>query len=399
VIVVKFGGTSLENPEKIMHCAEMVKREVLKGQRVAVVVSAQAGDTERLLKMAEELKVSQDSADEIVSMGERLSIRLMSSALNSLGVQSTFIDPGHDGWPICTDSNHGFADVTLRETRKKVADVIQPLLEDGIVPIIGGFIGKSREGKVTTLGRGGSDITGVLLGNCLGADVYIVTDVDGVYSADPNKINDAEQIREIRTEELWDLGINGAKVMHPKSLMYKSPDMRLKIVSNEKFLDEGGTEVIGFLDSEIGVTCDEKEKSLVSIIGEEMSETAGLLEKFSCALRDINVYSVSASTFSITFFVDAEKEEEALKALHKVVLEDPTLKAVSSKRGIASLVLRGRRFPGQMGALRRIGNALEDAKINILNITTSSCEADIFVNWKERENAKAILEREFGVGR
>ncbi|MFQ6088708.1 MAG: aspartate kinase [Candidatus Methanofastidiosia archaeon] len=399
MIVVKFGGTSLENPKKIMHCAEIVKREVEKGETVTVVVSAQAGDTERLSKMAKKLKVSKDSADEIVSMGERISMRLMCAALNSQGIKSKFIDPNQEEWPIHTDSNHGFADIILKETKMRVLEVIQPLLEKGFVPVIGGFIGKSREEKITTLGRGGSDITGVLLGHCLLADVYIVTDVDGVFSADPKRVKSAKLIKEIRCEELWDLGIYGAKVMHPKALIYKTKDMKLKIVSNKNFLSERGTEIVGFLSSEVKVFCNEKEKSLVSVVGEEMSEIPGLLKKFSSALKDINIYSVSASTFSITFFVDSEREEDAVQALHKVVLGTPKLKAVSSRGGIALIVFRGRKFPQDVGVLGKIGMALGDAEIDILNIATSSCEANIFVEWKDRKLAKSILERIFEVGK
>ncbi|MFQ5892646.1 MAG: aspartate kinase, partial [Candidatus Methanofastidiosia archaeon] len=365
--VLKFGGTSLKTPEKIMRCAEMVKKEVEKGKKVAVVVSAQAGDTDRLLKMARKLKVSNDSADEIVSMGERFSMRLMCAALNSQGIKSKFIDPAHEEWPIYTDSNHGFADVILKETKTRVLQVIQPLLEEGFVPVIGGFIGKSREGNVTTLGRGGSDTTGVLLGHCLSADVYIVTDVEGVFSADPKRVNRAKLIKKIRCEELWDLGTFGAKVMHPKALIYKTKDMKLKIVSNENFLSERGTEIVGFLSSEVKVFLNEKEKSLVSVVGEEMSEIPGLLKKFSSALEEVNVYSVSASTFSITFFVDSEREEDAVQALHKVVLETPKLKAVSSRGKIALILLRGRKFPQDVGVLGRIGMALGDAGIDILN--------------------------------
>lgn len=397
MIVVKFGGTSLENPEKIKHCAKMVKREVEKGNKVLVVVSAQAGDTDRLVELAQTLHVPQDSADEIISMGERVSMRLMCAVLTSLHVPSQFIDPIQKEWPVLTNSNHGVADIILKETKKRVKTVIQPLLDKGFVPVLGGFIGKSAEGKVTTLGRGGSDITGVLLGHCLKADVFIVTDVEGVYSADPDTIKNATLIPKIRTEELWDLGIHGATVMHPRSLIYKTEDIKLKVLSNKKFLDEPGTEIVGFFDSEIQVFCDKKEKSLISVVGENMSQTPGLLRKFSNALKDINIYSITASTFSITFIVDSDREKDAVQALHSVVLINPRLKAVTSKRGIALIVIIGRKFPQKKGVLHRIGKILADADITIMNMATSSCEGNVFVGWDKRKKAKTLLEKEFRV--
>lgn len=397
MMVVKFGGTSVGSTEKITHCARMIKTQVDNGEKVVVVVSAMAGDTDRLSRMAEDLQVSQDSADEIVSMGERISMRLMSAALHSLGVASQFIDPIQKEWPVLTDANHGIADIILKETMKRVHQVIQPLLQQGITPVLGGFIGKSQEGKVTTLGRGGSDISGVLLGHCLGADVYIVTDVTGVYSAHPDTIAHAQLIPRIRIEELWDLGIHGAKVMHPRSLIYKTESMNLKILSNEGELDAPGTEIVGFLDSDIQVYCDAKEKSLVSVVGENMSSTPGLLQQFSQALEAINIYSISASTFSITFIVDADEEVNAVQALHEVICDNSSLRAVTSKNGIALITIIGRKFPQEKGVIRKIGKALEDENITITNITTSSCEVNVFVDWNDRKKAQKSLDQQLKV--
>jgi aspartate kinase len=393
-IVVKFGGTSVESPEKIMHCAEMVKREVEKGEKVVVVVSAQAGDTDRLTELAKRLDVPRDSRDEIVSMGERVSMRLMCAVLTSMGIPSQFIDPIQEEWPVLTDSNHGVADVILKKTKKKVQTVINPLLDKGIVPVLGGFIGKSAEGKVTTLGRGGSDITGVLLGHCLNADVYIVTDVEGVYSADPNKIKNPKLIPEIRAEELWYLGIHGARVLHPRSLIYKTEDMKLKILSNQRFLDELGTTVSGVLTSKITIFCDKKEKSVVSVVGEGSCNTSELLKKVSDALGDITIYALSGSTSSLSFIIDSDSEEDAVQALHTLVLRTPALKAVTSRKGIASILFTGWTFPQKKGLLRRIGKVLEDADINPVNITTNVCEAMVFVDWNDLERTKSVLEME-----
>jgi aspartate kinase len=392
-LVVKFGGTSMGTPEKILHCAEMVKREIEKGSNVVVVVSAQSGDTDRLSQLARVLGVPRDSIDEIVSMGERVSIRLMCAVLTSMGVKSTFIDPLHKEWPVRTDSNHGAAEIILGETKKRVNTVIGSFFKRGITPVLGGFIGKSEGGKVTTLGRGGSDITGVLLGYCLDADVYIVTDVEGIYSADPNTVRDTQVMKVIGTDELWDLGVCGAKVMDPRSLVYKTEDMNLKVLSNNQFLDGPGTEIIGFFDSGTHIYCDEREKSMVSVVGGGVCDGSGLLGKLSQALQDFDFYSISASSSCISFIVDSDKERDMVQALHTLVLRTPLLRAVTSRRGIASMRVVGRDFNHRRKFVRRIGDILDDAHIDIVNISINLCEAILFVEWQDRKKAKLALEK------
>ncbi len=165
IVVVKFGGSCLSDSDNVRVAAEKIGKEVAKGKKAVVVVSALSGVTDQLLSLAREStgkRASEEELDDIAAMGERTVVRLMSATLNAQGVKTLGIDPSHSLWPIMTDSNFGNAEVYLEETRKRVTDNLLPLLENGYSLVIAGFIGKSPEGKITTLGRGGSDITAVL---------------------------------------------------------------------------------------------------------------------------------------------------------------------------------------------------------------------------------------------
>lgn len=380
-------------PEKIHHCAEMVKREIDKGSNVVIVVSAQPGDTDRLSTLATALGVQRDSIDEIVSMGERISARLMYAVLRSMNVKSTFIDPIHEEWPVRTDSNHGAAGILLGETKKRVNVGIRSFFKQGITPVLGGFIGKSEEGKVTTLGRGGSDITAVLLGYCLDADVYIVTDVDGVCSGDPNKIGDVRVIKEITIDELWNLGSYGAKVMDPRSLVFKTETMKLKILSNNEFLDGPGTEIIGSFDCGIHIYCDERKKSMISVVGEEVTEVPGLFNKLSQALQGFDYYTTTASRSCISIIVDSEKETRIVQVLHRMVLTVPLLRAVTSRGGIAAIRVTGRDVNQRKNISWKIGDILDDAHIEVVSISINMYEVILFVEWQDLKEVRVILEK------
>lgn len=191
-IVAKFGGTSLENGDLVRKAAKSVKEELEKGNtEIAVVVSAMGGFTDSLIETAKKGtkgEISQKDLDSIMSMGEKISAKVFASALTSLGVDSKPITTEDPEWPIITDSSSGSATPDLEKTEELMKNNIKPLMKEGTVPVICGFIGKDKDDTVTTLGRGGSDITAFLVGKCVDAtDVILVTDAEGVMSADPRK--------------------------------------------------------------------------------------------------------------------------------------------------------------------------------------------------------------------
>ncbi|MEM2385684.1 MAG: aspartate kinase, partial [Candidatus Bathyarchaeia archaeon] len=229
-VVVKFGGAELRNGESFKKAAEMIRAANFK--EVAVVVSAMENTTDNLINCVRSITgISDADYADILSMGERTSARLFSSALKALGLSSVYFDPQRQDWPIITDSNFLEAEPDLEETRRRTKLHIEQLLGD-CVPVICGFLGRDQQGRITLLGRGGSDITATLLGNCLNADeVILVKNTAGVLSADPKLIPDARPLKEVSIEEMFSLAHGGAKIIHPKALKYKLPHQKLRVVS------------------------------------------------------------------------------------------------------------------------------------------------------------------------
>ncbi|MDW8023843.1 MAG: aspartate kinase, partial [Nitrososphaerota archaeon] len=218
-VVVKFGGAELRCGESFRQAAEMVKAACFK--EVVVVVSAMEKTTDNLINHVRLIgKIGDADYADIVSMGERISARMFSSTLKAAGLTSTYFDPQSPNWPIITDSNFLEAEPDLEETKRRVKAYIEPLL-GSCVPVVCGFVGRDKGERVTLLGRGGSDITATLLGNCLNADeVILVKNTEGVLSADPSLVPNAKPLREISVEEMFSLAQGGAKIVHPKALKY-----------------------------------------------------------------------------------------------------------------------------------------------------------------------------------
>ena len=221
IIVAKFGGTSIGNGERIRKAAESVVKEYMKGKRVVVVVSAMNKTTDEILKTVDDAigeSITEKQLADIVAMGEITSVRMFASTIESLGVKSEYLDPNMDIWPIITDSNYLNAKVNFELTEAKMSGLVK-ILDQGIIPVLCGFLGKDEDGTLTTLGRGGSDITAFLLGHCLKAEqVIIVTDVGGVMSTDPNRLQSAKKLDKISVEEMRDLATHGARYYIPMHL-------------------------------------------------------------------------------------------------------------------------------------------------------------------------------------
>jgi aspartate kinase len=216
-VVAKFGGTSLGSGDRIERAADSVASAVAAGHEIAVVASAMGSTTDDLL---DDITFETDDADraEIVSMGERTSVRMLKAALSVRDVDAVFLEPGHPDWPVITDE---LGEVDVAETKKRAREVAADM--DGVVPIITGFLAEDHDGNVTTLGRGGSDTTAVMLGNYVDADeVVIVTDVEGVMTGDPRVVEGARNVGQITVDELRNLSFRGAEVVAPSALSYRT---------------------------------------------------------------------------------------------------------------------------------------------------------------------------------
>jgi len=395
IIVVKFGGSVLMNEENVKKAADMIKSEVEKGSRLVIVVSALKGYTDELLDLAK--KVAPDASlsylDEILAMGEKTSARIMSAALTSRGLDSYVIDTESSYWPIITDDKHGDADPLLDETLKAVEEKLIPIIESGKIPVICGFIGKSRANKVTTMGRGGSDTTAVLLGSCLNAkEVVLVKDVGSILSADPSKVEGSVPIDVLDPEEAYILTAGGAKILQAKALRYKEEDLIIRVISLEnKSLTSGGT-LIGKGSLSYEIECYDKPVTMVTIVGTEASNPQSL------ALLVYEVQRSGGEIVSITFnekssILYITNGRKLLNNLHKLMVEKKIGKAVSSFEDLSMVSIKGRELETNPGIIQRFITPLADQGINVYGLVTISSSIKIFISNKEIEKALTLLRR------
>jgi aspartate kinase len=399
IIVAKFGGTSIGNGDRIRKAAESVVKEYMKGKRVVVVVSAMNKTTDEILKTVNDAigeSITEKQLADIVSMGEITSVRMFASTIESLGVKSEYLDPNMDIWPIITDSNYLNAKVNFELTEAKISELIK-VLDQGIIPVLCGFLGKDEDGTLTTLGRGGSDITAFLLGHCLKAEqVIIVTDVGGVMSTDPNRLQSAKKLDKISVEEMRDLATHGAKVLHPHALRYKDPLINAKIIGFEHGdLSAIGTEIIGPAGNHMLKTTalNVEPISVIAVVGEEILTKTGVLSELTDALakNKINIYGISTGQNSVTLFIDKSLVDHAHEILHEVVVKNDDLSSLSVGSDIAMITVASQDFIDTPGIITRVTEPLRKQKINIVEISSSQTSVVIFVEWIDGKRAYELV--------
>lgn len=399
IIVAKFGGTSIGNGERIRKAAESVVKEYMKGKRVVVVVSAMNKTTDEILKTVDDAigeSITEKQLADIVAMGEITSVRVFASTIESLGVKSEYLDPNMDIWPIITDSNYLNAKVNFELTEAKISELIK-VLDQGIIPVLCGFLGKDEDATLTTLGRGGSDITAFLLGHCLKAEqVIIVTDVGGVMSTDPNRLQSAKKLDKISVEEMRDLATHGAKVLHPHALRYKDPLINAKIIGFEHGdLSAIGTEIIGPAGNHMLKTTalNVEPISVIAVVGEEILTKTGVLSELTDALakNKINIYGISTGQNSVTLFIDKSLVDHAHEILHEVVVKNNDLSSLSVGSDIAMITVASQDFIDTPGIITRVTEPLRKQKINIVEISSSQTSVVIFVEWIDGKRAYELV--------
>ncbi len=399
LIVAKFGGTSIGNGKRIKQAAQSVVDEYMKGKKVVVVVSAIDKTTDELLHIVDEAMedaVTEKQLAEIVSMGEMTSVRIFSSAIESIGVKSEYVDPFMDQWPIITDNNLLSAKVDFKATEDKSQELMK-MMDQGIIPVVCGFLGRDPEGYITTLGRGGSDITAFLLGHCLNADdVIIVTDVGGVMSTDPNKLQSAQKLDKISVEEMRDLATHGAQVLHPHALKYKDPKINAKIIGfDHGDLSAHGTVIIGPSKNKMlkTSTLSSDPISVIAVVGEEILNKPGVLAELTeiLAENEINIFGISTGQNSITVFVNKKDADEAHRILHDVVVKNNNLSSLSLGREIAMISIASPDFIDTPGIISDITEPLRANNLNIVEISSSQTSVVIFVEWKDGEKAYELV--------
>lgn len=377
---MKFGGAELSASSMVRKAAGMVKESGY--DEVVVVVSAMGKTTDSLVGYLSEIgDVSDTDYSDIVGMGERISARLFCSTLKSLGLKSTYFDPQQERWPIITDSNFRNTKPDIKETKRRLNKNLEPLLKD-CTPVVCGFVGKDREGRITTLGRGGSDTTATLVGNCLRADdIVLVKDTKGVLSADPKTVSDAEPLGKLTVEEMFSLAHGGAKIIRPEALKYKLPHQTLRIVSfSSGNLSSGGTEISGVFRSNPMETRSHRGLTAITLIGDISSENLG---KLFSALGKSRIHGVSTGGSSLSVFMKVKAPSQVVRCLHDL----RCFKAVSSREDVGAIEIVNPSFIDSPGWIAKISSAFANEEINIIEITTSKATINVFFDEKRLDDA------------
>jgi aspartate kinase len=397
ILVVKFGGSVLRDEKSSKQVADMLKKAYERGFRIVVVVSAMKGVTDQLLSMAKATNpnMPDDMLAEILSMGERTSARLMAASLNGKGLKAIFVDPMHELWPIISHGPYLDADVDLEKSAKLVNEKIVPLLNDGYVPVVCGFIGRNEEGKIQTLGRGGSDTTAVVLGNLLNAkEVILVKDVGGAFSADPKKASNAKLIKELDMEEAMLLSIGGSKLIHSKAFKYLKDNVKLRITSLSLDID-GGTVIQG-VAPELEIEVSKNDISMVTLVGKGLSSN-GSLSKITESIKNANalLHSISMDNRAIIAYVEGGKD--VYGKVHEVAIREGLGKATSYFENLKEISIRGRALELEPGYIQKVTEPLGKEGINIYGMVTIANSIKLYLAEKDVEKAVKLIKQALGI--
>ena len=389
--VLKFGGTSLGTVERIQHVANIIKKEQSAGNKIIVVVSAMAGKTNELIKLSNQISddFNKRELDVLLSSGEQVTCALLSGALIKLNIKAK----SWLNWqiPILTNGEHSNARIINMHIEK----IDKYLNENGVV-IIPGFQGISNNGDITTIGRGGSDATAVAVAKIFSADsCEIYTDVDGVYSTDPNKIPVAKKIEKISYDEMLELSSLGAKVMQSSAVQTAMIyDIPLEVRST--FTDRKGTKIfsqenIDYTKSVTGVAYS-KDDAKITITGVEDKPgvAANIFEPLSKAQINVDMViqniSSDQKTTDISFTV---KRDDVLKT-KKILKDNSTIKykEIIQNEKVAKVSIVGAGMVSTPGVTYKMFRALSNEGINILAISTSEIKLSVIID--EANTLKAI---------
>jgi aspartate kinase len=342
-VVVKLGGKALSEGERAKQLAEKINFELKDGKKVVVIVSAVGDTTDRLLDYSAKAcsgEISPKDLDEILAMGERTSARIFTAALKARGVNAKFLDPLNGDWPIITDNNFGNANPIEDRCTSRIRSKIEKMFSENITPVVPGFIGKTKQGEITTLGRGGSDITAFLVGKAIGAsEVILVTDVKGILSADPKIVSNSHRIEEISLEKLMNLCDMGEKFLHRKALKFLDGSFKVKITSYEyERLGDEGTVIKGSASKN-----DASERNVFLAALTIVANTPLAMPEICSAVLDaiirngVQVLILSADNDALVLYVNDKDAHKVTEILHSEVLLKGRSKnlSIALKRGIA----------------------------------------------------------------
>jgi len=398
-IVVKFGGSSLADHEKILRAVTAVANEAKKGTQITVIVSAMGKTTDTLFNAAKNSssgRIHKRDLDEILAMGERTSIRIMTVALKAQGVNARYVDPHDPEWPIVTDELFSDANPLLDVCYDRAKQHVLPFVESGVIPVIAGFVGRSQNGQVTTLGRGGSDTTAFILAKALEADeLILVTDAEGIMTADPKVITNPKRIPEIDVKTLVGLADSGTKFIHRKALRYKEASVKVRVIRNiHGDLNVEGTVIKGALSSDLGAELSSPSPALsITVVGNCVSQNPQVIKELAeTAEEHAELLGLSLNRDSMILYVTENSNSTVLlEKMHEAILNHQETLAMSVRKQLAFITIKGVGLEKTPGLTGRISEALRVNCINIFGLMTITSSILLFVDWNEKEKALELV--------
>ncbi|CAM3584927.1 aspartate kinase [Psychrobacter sp. N25K4-3-2] len=416
LIVQKYGGTSMGSIDRIKNVAKRVKRWHDNGHQVVVVVSAMSGETNRLIDLARQISSQPDPReyDQMVSTGEQVSISLLAMAIKELGIGARSFTGRQV--PIRTDSSHNKARIESIDDKN-----IREQLDAGNIVIVAGFQGIDDEGNATTLGRGGSDTTGVAIAAALGADeCQIYTDVDGVYTTDPRVTSKAKKLEKITFEEMLEMASLGSKILQIRSVEFAGKyGVPLRVLSSfdentdgsfdQEFQDNVGTLITidegdnmeQAIISGIAFNRDEA-KILVRGVPDHPGIASAILSPIGRANIEIDMIVQNLSdngTTDFTFTVNRTDLDKTLKVLNEEVKNEIGAKEISGNSEVVKVSLVGVGMRSHAGVASLMFQTLAENNINIQMISTSEIKVSVLIQDQHLEKAVKSLHTAFGLDR
>ncbi len=389
--VLKFGGTSVGTIDRIQHVANIIKKEHIDGNKVIAVVSAMAGKTNELIKLSHEIsdEFIKREFDVLLSSGEQVTCALLAGSLNKIDIKAK----SWMNWqiPILTEGDHQNARIININVEK-----IDKYLDENGVAIMPGFQGISKNGDITTIGRGGSDATAVAVAKIFNADsCEIYTDVDGVYSTDPNKIPVAKKIDKISYDEMLELSSLGAKVMQSSAvqtaMMY---DIPLEVKST--FTERKGTKIfsqenIDYTKSVTGVAYSKDDaKITITAVEDKPGVAANIFEPLSKAQINVDMVIQNISSDQKTTDISFTVKRDDVSKTKKILKEESNInyKKIIQNDKVAKISIVGAGMVSTPGVTFKMFRALSDEDINILAISTSEIKLSVIID--ENNTLRAI---------
>jgi len=401
IIVQKFGGTSVANPERIQAAANIAIKTFNQGHQVVIVVSAMSGETNKLIKLCEEMMPSPElrEYDSIVSTGEQVTSGLMSLSLINLGFKAKSYS-GHQV-KIETDNAHSKARIINIEDTNLKKD-----LKNGFIAVVAGFQGVDKEGNITTLGRGGSDTTAVALAAALKADeCQIYTDVDGIYTTDPRVVPEAKKLKSINFEEMLEMASLGSKVLQTRSVEFAGKyKVKLRVLSSFSPNNEG-TEINfeekkNMEDPIISGIAFNRDEAEVNILG--VPDMPGIAYQILGPIAEANIgVDVIIQNLGqdgltdFTFTVQKNDLNRTLKILNEKVKDHIKAREIKGDDKIAKLSIIGVGMRSHVGVASKMFRTLAEEGVNISTISTSEIKISVILEEKSLDKAVNALHKAF----